>query len=243
MRQTFLALTAGLLLAGQGFAQKPADDQPASKAAPQSTAMLPDFLTKLNLSDQQEQQIKQIIQKHNQKLEKVLGEFQQVHWQIVQFEASLSAANAVMGHEQKGKQESQPGNGEPASKEAASDSKQAKKARKADKAKARRSKGKAGIDINILGMRIAVLGPDGVVQEIDIEGNMPRQAAKNELVAAHAKELKMLWAKAHELHAQMVRIEADRMVAVESQLTEKQLAQLQKHAPVHASGSKAPGQK
>lgn len=261
-----LAVTASLLLAGQCFAQQPRTDQQNSlerETGREAEKMeeLPEFLTKLDLTDQQEQQLREVMRTHNQKMENVWAEFHRLHWLTVEFEASLAAANALEGHNHADHHPGDSGNQaekrQPNQRENEANRNQQDDQRNAARSTENRpqSNPRHGAardqnpstqanrpeakdretaesddeesDINILSMRVAVLDPKGVVREIQLPGNIPRHETKCEICAAHEKELKTLWGKVHKLHGQLVQIEAERMIAIESKLTEEQLKQLQ----------------
>ena len=254
-----LVVASTLVFAGQCFAQavpsQPRDpgERPAPGQAGEQSDLVPEFLTKLNLTAQQEQQIREVMRTHNQKVEEAWAEFNQLHWQIVEFEAGLAAANALAGHDhaahhegaaqtpaqtpQRERQPVPPRQTSP--QERGATERQAGQPARNFQPERERTENREASDpsaeeqpqIHIVGMRISLLEPNGVVRQVELEGNAPRHEAECEICAAHAKQLKTLWGKAHKLHRDLVNIESERMIAIESKLTEQQLKQLQSNLP------------
>lgn len=252
-----LAVLVTMLLVGPSFAQDQAKDKTkggekdrAAKTADQPSAEIPQFLMKVDLTPNQEQKIRKAVQTHNKKTQKVWSEFHRLHWQAVELEAMLSAANRLAGHdheahhEKAGEGQSNApktfANEDQKKKESASNKKKKNKTAKPKSSQAKSQKvnkpnvsegkqkpqGVEQADVNILGMRIAVLKPDGTVREIRLAGNVEPREEQCEICRNHKQQLKTLWQKVHKLHGRLVQMEADHMVAIESTLTEQQLAQL-----------------
>ncbi len=80
--------------------ERTVDEGDAGRVAAQPrTEQLPEFLTQLNLTQQQEQEIRNVLREHDQRAESLWNEFQALHWQAVELEAGLSATHKLSGHD------------------------------------------------------------------------------------------------------------------------------------------------
>ncbi|MBW3542345.1 MAG: hypothetical protein KY476_18925 [Planctomycetes bacterium] len=78
----------------------------------------------------------------------------------------------------------------------------------------------------VLIIGITAVSPDRYTERADLS---PQQKAQSEkLGAQYKRHLQTLWRQLHGLHLQMVKLEADKLQAIEKHLTEEQLAQLHK---------------
>lgn len=84
--------------------------------------------------------------------------------------------------------------------------------------------------LDIVGIQIEIAQPDGSIREYVLTQpvSQTEHSEKNQAFQNHQAQLKQTWKEIHECHEQLVALQADTIVNVESHLTETQLEKLDK---------------
>lgn len=211
----------------QKSSRQQASQQRDQQGQDASESTLPEFLSRLDLTSQQEQDIEQAMQKHDEKLNEIWSQFHALHWNAVEFEATLAAAQSLAGHDHSAHYD-----GKSKSKKTSKPTRRQDRADNQSQPPPVETKGEpqdqAADDesnLKIVGLQIAVIEPAGTVRQIRLPGNMHSDDTC-EICQGRVAQLDDVWKKMYQLHGQMVRIEADRMIDIESKLTEDQLKKL-----------------
>ncbi|MEQ8789336.1 MAG: hypothetical protein RIC55_23785 [Pirellulaceae bacterium] len=204
-RSSMTLVTAGLLTIASAFGQAPAAkaDGPVAKAAPDDAA-LPQCLKDVALSQQQQDQVMQIVRDYDAAVASVWKQFGDRYLETVRTEALLLTAiednltEAQRSH-----------------------------VRVQRRRTAQREKSLAGTDVK---PNQAVTKPDSAVEEvIDIVGvtlTAEQEAAADRVQEKYLSHLRSLNRDILGLHTRLVSLEADKIVALENVLTKDQLEQL-----------------
>lgn len=233
----------------------------------QRQAELPQFLQKLDLSSEQETQIKQALQQHNQKLRRTWRQFHTKHAQAIELEAAWAAAvrDSLSSEDQRkfdqqrmqdretsnrsrrdatqrrgtaagrqGEARNRPRRERDGSAERES-SERGDSDRREDQAAANqrrdRDEGRANDQADdaegpeAVGLIvITTASPERFLEGTSQSSEQKQQCAK--ACREYNQKLTGVWSDLHRLHHDLVKIEADRIQAIEEQLTEDQLDQL-----------------
>jgi hypothetical protein len=211
-RVACLVAVGGVLGLTQAFAKDPAEPEsrpinklkPASAAATAETAAMPEFLEKLQLSQSQQTQAKEIIRKYDAALEAVWKQFGEKYLGTVRTEVSLLAAiedNLTEAQRTKVRD-------------------QRRKVAHAEK----------HLEGTSSKPNQATAKPaDPVEQEVagaDISLTPEQEAAADKVQQKYVGHLRSLNRDIQGLHTRLVSLEADKLVEFEKLLTPEQLAQL-----------------
>jgi hypothetical protein len=199
---------AGVLLVAPSRADDPADasGSPQTKAAPSDVA-IPACLEKLTLTQQQQEQIKQIVRDYDADLASVWKQFGTRYLETVRTEALLLAAIE----------------------DNLTDA-QRKQVRDQRRKTAQHQKSLAGTDDK---PNQATTKPSGAVEEeigiVGIPLTAEQEAAADDLQQKCLGSLRSLNRDIQGLHIRLVSLEADKLVEIENVLTPEQLRQLREN--------------
>lgn len=212
-RASYLLVIAGLLTVAPAFAKEPADTEAESNRKPKTTrakggaegeTAIPCALDKLELSSQQQTDVKEIVRKHDAELVSVWKQFSDRYLETVAMEASMLAAIEDNLNEAQRKHVRD---------------KRSKAARSGASEKNATSKSKT----------VAAESGDVVEEELLIIGVSltPEQEASADMVHSnYFSHMRALKRDMEQLHNRLVSLEAEKIVQIEEVLTEGQLKQL-----------------
>lgn len=217
---------------------------------------IPQALQDLDLSSDQQQAIQQAMQQHNQKLKQVWKSFNQQHARAIELESAWLAAvrDTVPENEQRqfDQQRMQDQELNHNSSETPQDRARQKKNRRDAQQSERRSRptnnrqdeqasnSQASEPTDGQGQSaqsgemkspgfvvITIASPERYAQGTKQSDEQKQQCSQ--ACGEYKQELKNVWKQLHQLHAELVHIEADRVQSIEQHLTEEQLTELREN--------------
>lgn len=247
-------LCIGLFSASVALAQQGDQDSQRSDRGDQQQSNqieLPQFLQELDLSSDQESQIKQSLEQHNQKLRETWREFHTKHARVVELEAAWASAvrdslskddqrkfdqkrmqdREMTQHSRSDSTSSRADEDRQADRQTdrerqRQDSEQTQAERAAAESSPKKSqnaqdRGEFGI------LLITTVSPEYYAQGTKQSAQQRQQCSQ--ACQEYKQELSSVLQDLHRLHFELVGIEADRIQAIEEQLTEEQLTQLKEN--------------
>lgn len=240
--------------------QRQGQRQRQGQTRQQQQAELPQFLQELDLSSEQETQIRQALQQHNQKLRQTWRQFHTTHAEAVNLEAAWAAAvrdslseddqrrfdqqrmqeqetsqgsrrDATQRRDRASQRQDEADNRGNRRQNARDDSSEQRAENREQRQAANQPRGQETDRADDSPQREAV----GLIivttssPERFLEGTNQTDQQKQQCDKAcrdYKQKLSSVWSDLHQLHHELVKIEADRIEAIEEQLNEDQLAKL-----------------
>lgn len=225
----------------------------------QSTDGLPKAIQQLDLQDEQKQQIEQILRGNQEEFQQAWTQFHKKHMQAVAIEAAMVAslekqlsesqrdqfrqgrdnasANGQPWNDRNGEQQQdQPFSQDSRDGQSQRDRNQAPRDRsQSSPDRQQQATGQRQAELNQQARRgdagalfVAIIRP--VQSGLDQAGLTESQKSECEACSSkYSQKLQQLWGEIHQLHTEMVQIEAEKMTQVAEVLSEDQLQQLEKH--------------
>ena len=228
----------------------------SAKDHTEKKAALPQYLKQLNLDKDQKQNIKQAIKAHDQELAQTWKKFHKQHARAIELEAVwLAAVRDSLSEEDRQKFDQQRSRDQHSAHESQADArenqKESAKKRSAQNrqetdrqasgestqdAQTQRGKSRSDSDDHAANrtdqdrygiVLIRMVSPERYLRGVSQSSEQKQQCS--EACRKYKQKLTSTWKGLHRTHAQLVQIEADRLEAIEGELTDKQLKMLKKH--------------
>ncbi|WP_373650851.1 hypothetical protein [Schlesneria sp. DSM 10557] len=202
--QLSLVAIVSLLWLNEGIAQDKSEKKPESSATAPNSVELGDSLKKLNLSEKQQSQVKEVAEKYDAAINAVWKQFSDKYMQTIAAEIALMAAvEDRLTEEQRSRIQQM-------RRKMAQHEKLATAA--SDDAKAPRSKPIEGVNDELNESGVSLTEEQEELADRVQEKYRPRLRALNREIQG--------------LHARLLSLEADKLVSIEKVLTKEQLDQL-----------------
>lgn len=212
-RASYLLAIAGLLTVAPAFAKEPADPEAESNRKPKATraksgaeeeTAIPCVLDKLELSSQQQNDVKEIVRKYDAELLSVWKQFSDRYLETVAMEASMLAAIEDNLNEAQRKHVR-----DKRSKAARADA--------SEKNATGKSKTAAAEQSDVVEEELLIIG---------VSLTPEQEASADTIHSNYFSQMRALKRDMQELHNRLVSLEAEKIVQIEKKLTEEQLKQL-----------------
>jgi len=230
-RMGLAVLVACALICGAATADEKSKDKSGNSKDGKSSRQnqIPEALQKLNLSEKQKDQIRDIEKKYDSRFEDAWKRFDEAHLQIVGAEATLNAAfEDQLNDSQKQKLRDMRKKDAEESKrndQSASNKSQPER-RTALKPESGNSQGKdnSSQPQGIILYEVTISGSPEQMRELGLEGNQQQQCDK--VCQQFHSKLRHEWRELHAAHRQLVQIETEKLEQIEKVLTKDQLQDL-----------------